>query len=188
MNITNAISIICPTVESSSKTNIEKQLLTRIRRWILLFIVLLVISGLTAFPVQSELHRLMHFQNLLPGFMHNWLITLNAAIDQTVKYSPYLLYGYDWLAYSHLVIALFFFGVYQNPVQNAWVLRVGMIACMGIFALAFICGQVRGIPFFWTTVDCSFGFFGMMPLLIVQKLIRKLEKQNPILTVNNHQI
>jgi hypothetical protein len=33
----------------------------------------------------------------------------------------------------------------------------GLIASAGIFALAFIAGPVRGIPWFWTLVDCSFG-------------------------------
>ena len=46
---------------------------------------------------------------------------------------------------------------------------------LGIFILAAICGQIRGIPFFWTLIDCSFGIFGIIPLLIVQKQIRKLE-------------
>jgi len=188
MNISNAISIIYPVAEPISETDNEKFLLTRIRRWILLFIVLLVISGLTAFPVQTELHAMMHLQNIFPDFIRSWLIDINIAIDEMVKNSPYLLYGYDWLAYSHLVIALFFFGVYKNPVQNAWVLRVGMVACIGVFALAFICGQIRGIPFFWTMIDCSFGFFGIMPLLIVQKLIRKMEKRSTVLTISNHQI
>jgi hypothetical protein len=93
--------------------------------------------------------------------------------DTYAKY-PFLFYGYDWLAYSHIVIALFFTGVYRNPVRNEWVLRIGMLACAGVFVLAFVCGQIRGIPLFWTFIDCSFGFFGMIPLLIVQRLIRKL--------------
>lgn len=188
MNLSNAISIICLAPESISKTETERQLLTRIRRWILLFMVLLVISGITAFPVQTEMHSLMHFQNSFPDFIRIWLFNITVAIDEVVNRYPYLLYGYDWLAYSHIVIALFFFGVYKNPIQNAWVLRVGMTACVGVFFLAFICGQIRGIPFFWTMIDCSFGFFGFMPLLIVQRLIKKLKAENPILTVDHHQI
>ena len=87
---------------------------------------------------------------------------------------PFLLYGYDWLAYSHIVIALFFTGVYRNPVRNEWVLRTGMLACAGVFVVAFVCGHIRGIPLFWTFIDCSFGFFGMILLLILQRLIRRL--------------
>src|SRR5580698_1589451 len=124
MNISNAISILCPVAEPNSKTDVQKQLLTRIRRWILLFIVLLILSGLTAFPVQTELHAMMNMQNIFPDFMRVWLVNLTMRIDEIEKFYPYLLYGYDWLAYAHIVIALFFFGVYKNPIQNAWVLRV----------------------------------------------------------------
>jgi hypothetical protein len=188
MNNFHPISIICPAAEPNIETQFEQHLLTRIRRWTLLFIVLLVISGLTAFPVHTELHLLLRFQDVFPDFVRNWLIDITVAVDQLMKNAPYLLYGYDWLAYAHIVIALFFFGVYKNPVQNAWVLRVGMVACAGVFVIAFICGRVRGIPFLWTMVDCSFGFFGMIPLLVVQKLINELKKENPILTVDYHQL
>lgn len=154
----------------------EAYLLRRIRRWIVLFITLLALSGITAFPVQTELHAMLKFQHALPEFMRWWLLTVNSAVDEiTVKY-PYLLYGYDWLAYAHLVIAMFFYGVYKNPVQNRWVLHIGMIACAGVFVLAFTCGQIRGIPFFWTLVDCSFGLFGIIPLWIVDRLIRRLRE------------
>ncbi len=187
MNILNPISIICPMAETKTETDYQQELLTKIRRWILAFIVLLVLSGITAFPVQRELHLLLRFQDVFPDFMRWWLVNINVAIDEVVAKYPYLLYGYDWLAYSHIVIALFFFGVYRNPIQNAWVLRVGMLACAGVFILAFVCGQLRGIPFFWTMTDCSFGFFGMFPLLIVQKHIRTLEKTQTISTVGNHQ-
>ncbi len=152
----------------------EKKLLRTIRRRVVLFIVLLILSGITAFPVQTELHWLMQFQDSIPGFFRYWLFRVNAGVDEMATNYPFLLYGYDWLAYSHIVIALFFTGVYRNPARNEWVLRIGMLACAGVFVLAFVCGQVRGIPLFWTFIDCSFGFFGMVPLLIVQRLIRKL--------------
>jgi hypothetical protein len=153
----------------------EIYLLRRIRRRIVLFIVLLVLSGITAFPVQTELHVLLRFQHAFPGFIRWWLIDISAAVDSVAAHSPYLLYAYDWLAFAHLVIAMFFYGVYKNPVQNRWVLRVGMIACGGVFVLAFTCGQVRGIPVFWTMIDCSFGFFGMIPLLLVDGWVKRLE-------------
>ena len=153
----------------------EQVLLRRIRRWTVLFITLLALSGITAFPVQTELHALLNIQHSLPEFMRWWLLRVTASVDDVVANAPYLLYGYDWLAYAHLVIALFFIGVYRNPVQNQWVIRTGMIACIGIFFLAFICGQIRGIPFFWTLVDCSFGVFGLLPLYVVDRLIRQVK-------------
>jgi hypothetical protein len=153
----------------------DEQLITkRIRRWTAAFITFLVVSGLTAFPVQTELHALMKIQYALPEFIRWWLIRVTDAVDEVAARSPFLLYGYDWLAYAHIVIALFFTGVYKNPVQNAWVIRIGMIACLGIFILAFTCGQIRGIPFFWTLVDCSFGVFGLIPLWRMHRLMQQL--------------
>ena len=57
---------------------------------------------------------------------------------------------------------------------NAWVLKVGLLACAAVFPLALICGEVRGIPLGWRLVDCSFGFFGALPLLYCVKLVRRM--------------
>ncbi len=175
MKISDTLFIICPVPIAHAQQDEEKTILSRIRRWIVAFMVLLILSGITAFSVQTELHFLLHHQNFIPDFFIPWLQIISDAIDVMAEKYPYLLYGYDWLAYSHIIIALFFIGVYRNPVQNAWVLRIGMVACLGIFILAAVCGQIRGIPFFWTLIDCSFGVFGIIPLLIVQKQIGKLE-------------
>lgn len=140
------------------------------------FIALLVLSGLTAFPVHTELNFLKEHFNWFPQFMQPWLFTVAEAVNTTAGKYPFLIYGYDWLAYAHIVIALFFVGVYRDPVRNAWVLRVGMLACAGVFVLAFSCAGIRGIPIFWTLIDCSFGFFGIIPLLIAQRWINQLEK------------
>ena len=43
----------------------------------------------------------------------------------------------------------------------------------GVIPLAVICGPIRGIPIYWTLVDCSFGVFGAIPLLYVLRLIRQ---------------
>lgn len=50
-----------------------------------------------------------------------------------------------------------------------------MIACVGIIPLAFICGSIRGIPFYWQLIDCSFGVFGIIPLLLLNKYIKQLQ-------------
>ena len=90
---------------------------------------------------------------------------------------PQLAYGYDWLAFAHLVIALMFIGPFRDPVRNKWVIQWGMIACVAILPLAFICGPIRQIPIYWTLIDCSFGVFGIIPLLFCMKLINRLEKE-----------
>lgn len=164
----------------------QKILENKIRKAILLFMVLLVLSGLTAFPVQTELNFFAGHWNWFPQFMQPWLMEINGTINAIAKEHSYLLYGYDWLAYSHIVIALFFIGVFRDPVRNAWVLRMGMLACAGVFIVAFIAGQVRGIPVFWTLIDCSFGFFGMIPLVLVQRWINQLEQLQTLEFTNKH--
>ncbi|HLG02015.1 MAG TPA: hypothetical protein VI731_00370 [Bacteroidia bacterium] len=162
-------------VANASLVNDQHLLLRRIRQWTVLFVVFLILSGLTAFPVQTELNFLIGFADLFPDTMRSWLISVTGAVNNVAGDYPFLFYGYDWLAYSHIVIALFFYGVYKNPVQNAWVIRVGMIACLGVFILAMVCGPIRGIPFFWTIIDFSFGAFGLIPLVRMLQLTKQFE-------------
>jgi len=88
---------------------------------------------------------------------------------------PFISYGYDWLAFGHLVIALFFVGALKDPIANRWVISYGMIACIGIFPVAFIGGYFRNIPIIWQLVDCSFGVFGGLLLYVIQQKIKRLE-------------
>ncbi|MFG2824590.1 hypothetical protein ACGFX4_34815 [Kitasatospora sp. NPDC048365] len=152
----------------------------RIRRWLWLFIVCLVLSGLTAFPLQSETRWLAdlvrggtigeHFPALATAAGH-----VRDGIADTNERYPFLAYGTDWLAFAHLVIAVAFWGPLKDPVRNIWVIRWAMIACAGIIPLALICGPLRGIPLYWRFVDMSFGVVGVVPLLVVHRLIRRLE-------------
>ncbi|TND08513.1 MAG: hypothetical protein FD123_2309 [Bacteroidetes bacterium] len=153
----------------------EKKLLRRIRRWLAAFMILLIISGITASPVLAELSFAMQHKNWFPEFMQEWLVNIYTALQDIDQEHPYVFYAFDWLAFAHVIIALFFIGVYKNPVQNAWVLRTGMIACIAIIPLAFIAGGIREIPWFWRLIDCSFGVFGIIPLLLVERLTGKLK-------------
>jgi hypothetical protein len=112
----------------------------------------------------------------LPAAMANWINTVYLAVKNTNTNYPYLSYGTDWLAFGHLVIATVFIGPLKDPVKNIWVLQFGMIACVMVFPLAFIAGPIRGIPFYWRLIDCCFGVFGIIPLYICYRSIRKLEK------------
>jgi hypothetical protein len=85
-------------------------------------------------------------------------------------------YGTDWLAFAHLVIAVAFIGPLRDPVRNIWVIEFGLIACVAVFPLAFIAGSVRGIPFYWQLIDCSFGVGGGALLWICYGKVRSLEK------------
>ena len=46
-----------------------------------------------------------------------------------------------------------------------------MIACLAVIPLALICGPLRGIPWFWQPIDCSFGVLGIIPLWFVRRMI-----------------
>jgi hypothetical protein len=155
-------------------------LLKGIRAWLVFFVVSLVLSGATAFPLVHELHwtedllRSLSVPEHLPVLM-DWIERVRDGLDSADARYPFLLYGTDWLAFAHLVIAVAFYGPYRDPVRNIWVVEFGMIACAGIVPLALICGPIRGIPFWWTVIDMSFGVFGVIPLYVVRKRIKRLE-------------
>ena len=142
---------------------------------ILVFIVLLALSGLSAFPLRSEIDFLLRNKESFPPFLQNWVTKLYSVIDNT---PDIMLYGTDWLAFAHLIIAAFFIGVYIDPVRNKFNVWVGMFACIAIFPLAFIMGPIRGIPFFHQLIDCSFGVFGFIPLYFINKKIKQIENQH----------
>lgn len=156
--------------------------LRRARFCLAIFISGLVLSGITAFPLQSELRwlvSLVHQSALRPmaqstGLL-SWIERVNDAISATNTHYPFLAYGTDWLAFAHLVIAVAFVGPYIDPVRNKWVITYGLIACGAVLPLALIAGYVRGIPFYWRLLDCSFGVFGSMPLLRCRWLIGRAE-------------
>lgn len=160
--------------------------LKKIRAIIVFYMFALVAAGITAFPVQWELETLFAFcgidssslvemegEALQPVI--SWLYGVKVGLTETNDKYPYLAYGYDWLAFAHIVIALLFVGPLRDPVKNKWIIYWAMCACVAIFPLAFICGPIRQIPFVWTLIDCSFGFFGIMPLILCARLIRQYE-------------
>ena len=157
-------------------------LLRSIRIWLAIVILGLFLSGVTAFPLQHELDLVVriaahfHLAEHAPA-LSDWLLRVDQALADTNARYPFLAYGTDWLAFAHLVIAVAFIGVFRDPVRNVWIIVWGMIACVGIIPLALIAGPIRGIPWGWTLIDCSFGVIGIIPLLIVYRLIRRLERE-----------
>lgn len=156
----------------------KKQRLERsVRAWIVFFIIALIFSGITAFALETELGWLLanwpgHGEGALRGWVSR---TFEALKDANIRY-PFLAYGYDWLAFAHLVIAVAFVGVIRDPVRNKWIITFGMIACVMVFPLAFIAGAARGIPVYWRLIDCSFGVVGIVPLTICYRKVELIEK------------
>lgn len=156
--------------------------LRQIRIWIVFFILALVASGVTAFPLETELRigsDILHaspLPDLLPDLVA-WIDRVRDGVIATNDAYPFLAYGTDWLAFAHLVIAVAFIGPLRDPVRNIWIIQWGMIACVGVIPLALIAGAVRGIPFGWMLVDMSFGIVGIIPLIIVYRLVRRLGRE-----------
>jgi hypothetical protein len=157
---------------------VYKKLLTRIRITIIFFMTALVLSGITAFPLETELHWFLGYQHHLPAALAAFITNVYGALHYTNQHYPMLAYGYDWLAFAHIVIAMFFIGPLKDPIKNIWVIEWGMLACIAIIPLAFIAGPLRGIPFYWKCIDCSFGVFGIIPLYLLRRWIKKLERMN----------
>ena len=137
--------------------------LKKIKAWLLVFIISLFISGLTAIPIDGELSFLLNYVPQSSG-LHYWFSKVLSAFQFTKQQYPFLLYGYDWLAFAHFVLAILFIGPYKNPVKNIWVIEFGLIACVLVIPFAFIAGILRGIPIGWILIDCSFGVFGFFLL------------------------
>src|SRR5580704_13514989 len=138
-----------------------------IRRWIIFFMICLVLSGLTAFPLETELGLLVRAWPLSrDGNLYAWVLKVYQGLKDVNSRYPFMAYGYDWLAFAHLVIAAVFIGPLRDPVRNKWVIEFGMIACVLVIPLAFIAGEIRGIPIYWRLIDCSFGIAGLLPLSI----------------------
>ncbi|HTJ49013.1 MAG TPA: hypothetical protein VL443_06120 [Cyclobacteriaceae bacterium] len=149
-----------------------------IRRLIVLFIVGLVLSGLTALPIESQLqwaHDNISRSNLFIPIVQ-WIEFVYSGVKETNMKYPFISYGTDWLAFAHFVIALAFVGPLRDPIKNIWVIEFGMLACALIFPFAFIAGTMRGIPIYWRMIDCSFGLFGGLLLWNCYSKIKKLEQ------------
>ena len=162
-------------------------ILRSIRLWLILFIIGLALSGLTAFPLDHELAWLAAFTTahlLLPQGIIDWITRVHLALADTNTRYPYLAYGTDWLAFAHLVLAVAFMGPYRDPVRNKWVIQFGLIACAAVPLLAFIAGPIRGIPLYWRLIDSCFGLFGCIPLLIALRRTTQFEQIFSPLTIS----
>ena len=90
----------------------QSRLLVRIRIWLVFFIVGLILSGITAFPLERETGVLNRFFAVVQSppargepALHGWLRRVHEGIVRTNHDYPFMAYGTDWLAFAHLVIA-----------------------------------------------------------------------------------
>ncbi len=174
-------------VPSRGRIMDRRDILVRRVRWLLAFFMLgLVLSGLTAFPLQMEIETLARTLDIPPhaspddytGLRH-WIALVREGIQRTNADYPFMAYGTDWLAFSHLIIAVAFIGPFRDPLGNRWVITFGLIACVAVIPTALICGHLRGIPFYWRLIDCSFGLIALLPLGLCRMYIVELSGMQP---------
>lgn len=138
--------------------------LAKIRVALAIVMAGLLVSGLTAFPIERELNWLTAGIPADAQGLLGWLLQVRQGITTMYAHYPWIAYGTDWLAFAHLALAVLFVGPWRDPVRNIWVIEFGLLACVGVLPLALICGPIRGIPFYWRLVDCSFGVLAFLPL------------------------
>jgi hypothetical protein len=162
---------------------VNPTLLLRYRLVLGFFVVGLILSGVTAFPLLTELRLLASWLGIanpadyaqLTGLPH-WIARVLFALEYNHTHFPFLAYGTDWLAFGHLCIAVFFIRPLFKPLESDWVLKCGLVCCFAVIPTALIAGQVRGIPVYWRLIDCSFGVFGALPLLYCLSLTRSARR------------
>jgi len=151
-----------------------------VRILLILFVVGLVVSGATAIPLGREAAALQRIagegsavQTWWPS-LAAWISRTYRGVEETSREYPFIFYGTDWLAFGHFVIAIAFIGPIRDPVRNRWVIEFGMIACALVIPWALLMGPIRGIPFFWRLIDCSFGVIGIIPLYLARRYTCRL--------------
>jgi len=160
-----------------------ESLLLRYRIALAAFLAGLIFSGLTAFPLLTEIRLLSRLLGIadpaqyreLTGLAH-WIAYVHLGLEQTYAHYPFFGYGTDWLAFGHLASAAFFIRPLFKPLDSDWVLRTGLCICAAVIPAALIAGQLRDIPFAWRLVDCAFGVFGSLPLLYCLRLTRQMRQ------------
>ena len=167
------------TTPSIPKTTLAEtlRLYKLVRLWIGLFMFGLILSGITAIPLEWELNLLDSLLKTWPVWpaLVEWISFIKAGLHETYAHYPFLAYGTDWLAFAHIVIAIAFIGPFRDPLKNIWVVEFGLLACLLVIPAALIFGPLRGIPIFWQMIDCSFGIIGFIPLWVCRQTIHKIE-------------
>ena len=162
-------------------SGVERRRMITIRICLVIVILGLVVSGVTAFPLREELMLGRDIVNdtglsgILPDLAF-WVNRVAEGLDVTGAAYPFIAYGTDWLAFAHLAIAVAFVGPLINPVRNVWVTVWGLIMCAGIVPLALIAGAIRSLPIGWQLIDISFGVVAAVPLVVALVLTRRVEK------------
>lgn len=146
------------------------------------FVFGLLISGITAFPLLAEMRWLAQGLGVAEAGSPDgyegityWVLAVKCGLEDVYGQYPWMAYGTDWLAFAHIIIALFFIGPLVKPWEARPAIYAGIAACILVIPLALIGGGVRGIPMGWRLIDCSFGVLGAMPLWYCLSKLKQIE-------------
>lgn len=134
---------------------------------------------MTVWPAVFELKlivRALWGEGAADGGLHAFALKAIEGLETVREDYPFLLYGYDWLAFAHICLAILFAGAARDPVRNKWVVQCGLIMCALVPVLAAVCIPLRGLPAVWFLVDFAFAPGAAVPLLIALRDISRAEK------------
>lgn len=152
-------------------------LLRSIRIWLGVVIVGLVLSGVTAFPLQHELAFVVcvtarvHLAQHAPA-LSAWLQRVLAALTDTDARYPFLAYGTDWLAFAHR-------GVYwtlSRPSAEQVVHRLGIDLLCGSDSAGAYCRTIARDSVLLAVYRLQLRRFCCGALLILKRWVGMLER------------
>ncbi len=153
-----------------------QHLTMRIKLTLAITITGLLLNGLSAVPLRTELSILLTNPDTLPPFLHSWWSYVSTGVYETSEKYNFMRYGFDWLAFAHLLIAIAFIGPWRDPVKNQWVVEWGMIAAFLSMVIALGWEHIRGIPIWWSMIDATIALAALLILWICNGSINELKK------------
>ncbi|HYV92061.1 MAG TPA: hypothetical protein VE978_09775 [Chitinophagales bacterium] len=153
----------------------EKQLRGRIKAAIIITIIGLLLNGMSSLPLRTELDILLRYPNRLPQFLLDWWTYVQQGVVETSEKYNFMRYGFDWLAFAHLMIAIAFIGPLRDPVKNQWVIKWGMIVAAMSILMAFGWERMRNIPVWWSIIDAGISYVAFVVLWLCNRWIEKLK-------------
>jgi hypothetical protein len=154
----------------------ETRLRKKIKAAIIITMIGLLLNGISAIPLRFELNILLSNPDALPTFLHDWWTYVNKGVNETSNKYDFMRYGFDWLGFAHLLIAIAFIGPLKDPVKNEWVVRWGMIASVLSVLMAIGWEWRRGIPLWWSCIDAFIAIVAFIILLLCNRWIKELKK------------
>ena len=153
----------------------EARLRKKIKTVIIITIIGLLLNGISAVPLGTELNILLSNQQILPKFLSDWWTYVAKGVHDTTAHYSFMRYGFDWLAFAHLLIAIAFIGPLKDPIKNEWIVQWGMIASALSLLVAFGWERMRSIPLWWSFIDASIAIVAFIILWLCNKWISQLK-------------